>query len=176
MTKMTMREQLAYLIAEKPGISSTELAEFFVDFPSYKASVAGMLSTMYAQGGYRREKDANWKRPDKARGARAPYCYWRDAEARPEPFRNASHQTANGRDHEKGELLAQIAELKLWQAQAIERYPALKVPPLVLKAREIVAAQLRECDDIGGARHVEAGERDSTAIIKAVVRTLEMMA
>lgn len=71
------------------------------------------------------------------------------------------------------QLRARVAELEAWKADAIQRYPDLAVPPLLKKARDIVAAELRASDDINQAERVELGHCDTTLPVRVALKMLE---
>ncbi len=70
-------------------------------------------------------------------------------------------------------LRKQIAELEAWKAEAIARYPDLAVPPLVKRARQLVAEMLRSSNDHGLAGQVVAGTKDGTMMMRVCVAALE---
>lgn len=165
---MTMRDQLAYLIDQKPGISSVELSEFYG--PKERAGVSGMLTKMYREGGYRREKDQNYKGR-----SRKPFRYTRDGSVTPVAEKRAIvRRTPAGEASEIERLNQRIAELEAWRADALSRYPDLGVPAEVLSARKLVAEQLREDGDVDGAKRVLSGQRDRTVLIRVAIRALEV--
>lgn len=161
-----LREQVKILIAEQPGISSKEIAEFFTELKNHESQVSAVLSHLYGEGGYRRERTA---------GERS-FRYWPDPDAKPQPIPHKGKQTEVGAAVDLVALREEVVELRAWKADAIARFPALAVPPLVLKARQVVADQLRDCSDPEGAKAVLAGNRDHTTLLKAVVRALELTA
>jgi hypothetical protein len=167
MTKpLTVREEIAVLIeaAGEAGITSQEILGFF---PQQRNGASANLSTLYQEGGYRREP---------LPGVRA-FRYFRDPGAPPkERVARPRKQTEAGARAECTILRERIAELEAWQADALKRFPQLAVPPLVIRAREIVAQEYREQNDPHGAQDTLAGKRDHTVMLKAVVRSLELTA
>jgi hypothetical protein len=168
MTKpIGLREQVKILIAEQPGISSKEIAEFFTELKNHESQVSAALSVLYGEGGYRRERAA---------GQRS-FRYWPDAEAGPQPVvTKARKQTEAGAHAECAILRERIAELEAWQAEALKRFPDLAVAPTIITAREIVAKRLKANGDANGALDVQAGRRDHTPIMQAAVDALEWAA
>lgn len=71
------------------------------------------------------------------------------------------------------ELQQQITELQAWKAKAVEQYPDLAVEPVVLKARKLVAAELRASGDTSLAHHVEVGDKDTTLMMRVAIKALE---
>lgn len=70
------------------------------------------------------------------------------------------------------ELESQVAELEAWKKDALSRYPALAVDPLVLRAREI-AARTYKASDPKHAQDIMVGKLDKTPIMMAVIAALE---
>jgi hypothetical protein len=73
-------------------------------------------------------------------------------------------------------LNEELAELKAWKASAIARFPDLAVDPVVLKARKIVAEELRKGGDPQLAHHVMLGQKDETMMMRVTIRGLEDVA
>jgi hypothetical protein len=71
------------------------------------------------------------------------------------------------------EARAKIAELEAWKQGALARHPDLGVPPVVLKARAIVAAELRAAHDHNLADLVMSGKKDETLLVKVTIKGLE---
>lgn len=161
--KGIVRPEVARIIKELPGITAAEIAEFI---PGQTAdTISAALSVMYRRGGYRREQEGYG------------YRYWCDDSAPPPVVpRKVNTQTEAGARAECVLLREKVAELEAWKADAIARFPTLAVPPLVLKAREIVAEEYRASGDTCGAKEAVEGKRDHTMLIKAVVRSLELAA
>lgn len=70
-------------------------------------------------------------------------------------------------------LKVKVSELEAWKADAIARYPDLAVDPVVLKARKLVASELRTSGDTNLASEVEAGRKDSTLMMRVTIKALE---
>lgn len=70
-------------------------------------------------------------------------------------------------------LKEQIAQLEAWKAKAIAEYPNLAVEPIVLRARKLVAAELRASGDMALAHHVELGDKDTTLMMRVAIKALE---
>jgi hypothetical protein len=71
------------------------------------------------------------------------------------------------------ELSRQVCELAAWKTDALARYPDLAVDPIVLKAREIVAAELRATGDNALADLVMSGAKDNAMLVKVTITALE---
>lgn len=161
---MSLREQVEYIIKEKPGISSSEIADFFDGLPNAASQASACLTHIYAQGGWRREKT-----PQSGRA----FCYWHDPDFKPEVKRRQVAPTNNGLLAQLDEALAEVSELRAWKEAAIKRFPDLAVSEIVLKARKIVAETLSHDEDHRGARDVLDGRRDCTALMRATIAALE---
>ena len=70
-------------------------------------------------------------------------------------------------------LQSQVIELELWKADAIKRYPDLAIPPLLKRAREIVADELRASGENDMAEKVVAGKNDKSLAVRLVLKMLE---
>jgi hypothetical protein len=66
-----------------------------------------------------------------------------------------------------------VAELQAWKASAIVRYPDLAVPPIMLKARKLVAAEVRAGGDRHLADEIMAGHKDATLMVRVTLKALE---
>lgn len=69
-------------------------------------------------------------------------------------------------------LLVENQSLLQWKADAIARYPDLAVDPVVLKARQMVAAEIGDSDK-ASRDAVLAGQRDGTLQMRVAVKLLE---
>lgn len=70
-------------------------------------------------------------------------------------------------------LRAEVIELKQWKADAIERFPELAVPPIMMRARKLVAKELEAAGDRNLAMQVMAGTKDGTLMVRVAVAALE---
>lgn len=71
------------------------------------------------------------------------------------------------------QLNAQIAELEAWKRDAIARYPDLAVDPTVLKARKLVAEEVRAGGDHTLADQIMLGRKDDTLMMRVTIKALE---
>jgi hypothetical protein len=69
-------------------------------------------------------------------------------------------------------LKAEIDVLEKWKAAVLLRYPDLEVSPLVLEARDLLAAQLEEDGEHLRADEVRNGGMDDTSSLRALVKAL----
>lgn len=71
------------------------------------------------------------------------------------------------------QLQEQIAELEVWKKEAIARFPDLAVDPVILKARKLVAEEVRAGGDSVLAEAVRAGRKDDTLMMRVTIKALE---
>lgn len=71
------------------------------------------------------------------------------------------------------ELKAQIAELEAWREAAVTRYPDLAVPPIVLRARTLVAEEVAAGGDYTLADQIKRGLKDATLMVRVAIKALE---
>lgn len=69
-------------------------------------------------------------------------------------------------------LRAERDELEEWKQAAILRYPSLDVDPLVLKARDILAAQAKEDGHVLLMDDLLKGNKDNSVAVRTVVKLL----
>lgn len=69
-------------------------------------------------------------------------------------------------------LKAEIDALEKWKQAALVRYPELSADPIVLQARELVAAEALASGDFQLANATRAGLRDDMIYVRSVVRAL----
>ena len=69
-------------------------------------------------------------------------------------------------------LKAERDALEEWKQAAILRYPDLDVDPLVLKARELLAAQAKEDGNVLLIDDILKGNKDNSTAIRTVVKLL----
>lgn len=81
--------------------------------------------------------------------------------------------TAAGYDARITELLEKLHTLEEWKADAIKRHPDLAVPPIVIKARKIVADEVRAGGDTLLASQIMAGNKDTTLMMRVTLKALE---
>jgi hypothetical protein len=71
------------------------------------------------------------------------------------------------------ELRRQLAELEAWKEAAMSRFPDLAVSPIVLKARKLVADEVRAGGDMLLANQIVEGKKDETLLVKVAIKALE---
>jgi hypothetical protein len=70
-------------------------------------------------------------------------------------------------------LTARIAQLEAWKSDAIARYPDLTADPIVLKARRLVAEEVRASGDGILADRISMGSKDDGLLMRVTIKALE---
>ena len=164
---MTARKEIVEIIREMPGVTSGQIIELMPHVNSQ--SVHSALNYLYVRGIAVRELDGETK------FGRKPFT-WKLADKPIPPIRKAPATMARRADAQVDGLKRRVAELEEWKAQAIRRFPDLGVDPVILRARQIVAAELRttnDSSDRASAEAVLAGQRDNVLAVRLVVKMLE---
>jgi hypothetical protein len=71
---------------------------------------------------------------------------------------------------------AEIEELRAWKEAAMSRFPDLAVSAVVIKARKIVADEVRAGGDTLLANQIVSGLKDSTLMVRVALKALEDVA
>lgn len=71
------------------------------------------------------------------------------------------------------ELKREVQELKAWKNDALERFPELAVPPLLLRARKFAADEARSSGDNQLATSIMCGHKDNTLLVRVALKVLE---
>lgn len=157
------------VVRELPDITSRELYTFVPDVP--KGTVSSIVHHLKAKGVLVESGD---KFLPTLKGDRAfPTYRVSDNPTPPVPKLKNNKPTDAALKMVIEELRNQISELEAWKKNALERHPDLAVDPVVLKAREIVAAELRASGDNTLADLVVSGAKDNTMLVKVTAKALE---
>lgn len=151
---MGTTSEVMEIVRELPGLTSGEIVNLMPHVKSQ--SVYSRLYTMMTNGAVRRENKL-W------------YLGGGVAQMNRKLAETASTSDATT----IATLLAKVAALEGWKADAIGRYPDLAIPPLLKRARDIVAKELLETGDRKGAADVENGLRDNALPVRLVLKMLE---
>lgn len=169
------RELVVDVIRQMPGMTSKEITAL-ISGANHTVVRSDILPELYRAGIVDRELG----QANKPCAGRQPYIYSiatnptpRKVEVKPKMRRKKP--SATGYEAQIAELKAQVHELEQWKAAAIGRFPDLAVADVVVKARKIVAAQLRESGDPKRADDTLAGRCDTTVLMKSVVAALELV-
>ncbi len=161
---MTQTEEILEVVRELPGRT---VGEIMLLLPQINQSnMSSMLSQLTRRGKVRREIG-----PRNA-GGQTPYIYF-IGDGTPQPVkRKLTKPTPVAMAHNADALRRELDELRKWKADAIARYPDLAVPPLVIKARQLYAAQLN--GNAAAVSDVRAGKMDDGAPMRAIIAALEL--
>ena len=159
---MSTKSEVIEVVRELPGLSSGDIVSMMPHVNPQ--TVYASLNSLMNRGELRRE------------GQRREEYRWHLGNGVP-PRKFSPPNVTSGAHSKDSEIIvalkAQIKELETWKAEAIQRYPDLAIPPLLKRAREIVASELRESGDRNGAADVEKGARDGTLPVRLVLKMLE---
>jgi hypothetical protein len=101
-----------------------------------------------------------------------PYTYAvSDTPIIPKPKKPAAKDTTDS--NVPASLTARIAQLEAWKSDAIARYPDLAADPIVLKARRLVADEVRASGDDTLADRISMGRKDDGLLMRVVIKALE---
>ena len=115
----------------------------------------------------RRDRDPERLKSDGSPVSFARYYVADDSERQAAKPRGEAAQTLND---QIAALKSEIAELRAFKAAALERYPDLAVPEVVMRARKIVAKHL---SDPANMTRLNNGLMDSSPIMLATIAALE---
>jgi hypothetical protein len=158
------------LVTELPGITAKEIMDFMPHMSS--AAVSSCLHSLKNKGTITL---SGKKRMSTKVGPRAVPAYKiGDGTPAPRPKKmKLKSPTEAGLNAQLEALKQKVAELEAWKVNAMARCPELSVPPIVLKARELVAAELRAHADHTLADAVAAGKKDDTMLVRVTIKALE---
>lgn len=163
----TIEKEILEIVRELPGATPAVIADLM---PHVKlSSIQPAVSRMYAAGWFTREEVAI----KRSNGIRKTFAYTANAERRPPVIeRKRKAPTDAGMKARIAQLEAENAELRAWRVEAEQRFPDLKVPPVVIRARQIVAETLRSDGDTRHAQEVLSGAKDCSPMVRAVIHAL----
>lgn len=164
----TMTAEIIEIIEAMPGISSKQINELMPHVSIMKVSAT--LHSLYFQGKVLRERH---KQPSGV--GRDYYTYTMNPNPKPvakERKDKPPVPTESALQVRVAELEAKLAELTQWKREAIARFPDLDVDPIVLQAREIVAADLEAHNDTTLAQAVRQGQKDGILPMRVTIAAL----
>lgn len=167
MTNIT--DDIIALIKEVPNITSREMYAYFPN--ATKSTVSSTIYNLKNKGVI---VQTGKKQLQTKKGPHSFPCF--QLSDNPTPLvrqRKLKNPTEAGLRAQLEDLRNKLCELEAWKREALERYPDLGVDPMTLKARAIVAEQLRAVGDNNLADLVVAGKKDETLLVKVTVRALE---
>lgn len=169
---MDIRNEVLEIVRTLPGVDASEIITLMPHVS--RATVYCALTKLKAEGVLIVDGKKQLKRSNGA-------PYWASKyvlNPSPNPTLNVIKMkrrvpTEVGVNAQMQELKARIAELEAWKRDAIARYPDLAVAPVVLKARKIVADEVRAGGDRALADHIMAGHKDDTLMVRVTIKALE---
>lgn len=170
MTKSEIAAQIIEVVKEMPGLTTSEISSLM---PHANKSTVGYYMHRLAKQGiiYEVGKKSSGGGSGRRRNV-AVYAFSDNPQPVAVPVKRKAPTEAALHIHIK-ELKAQIAELETWKADALSRYPDLAVDPVVLRARKLVADEVRAGGDKALAEQILAGRKDDTLMVRVTVKALE---
>ena len=175
-SKSNTQKEVLEIIQNMPGIASHEVREL-MPHVGY-APVMSMLSYLKKKGII--VETGEKKTITKGNGVRAAVaCYAMNPDPDPKPlapkFKRSKQRmpTPSALELRIEELSQKVQELETWKQHALARHPDLAVPPIILRARALVASELRAHNDPVLAQAVERGQKDETLMVRIAAKALE---
>lgn len=162
---MSVQSEVEEVVREMGPVTALEVIQLMPH--ASRQQVYARLNSLEAQG-----KISSEKIPDPKDDRRKVNRYSYGGSPRSPKPRQRKVPTNQAQAVNAADYRAKIAELEEWKAQAIARFPELGVDPETLAARKIVHKMLVEAGDRNLAKHVLAGDKDETMLIRAVVAAL----
>lgn len=173
--RSTLKGEILEILRELPGLTTQEILELMPH--TTRSSVFSLVSKLVRSGAV---EVAGTKpgAPRQIGGKPYPISTYRIS-ANPTPNvvqmrRKQPSETAL--TVRIKELEDRIAELTVWKNAAIARYPDLAVDTVVLKARKLVAEEVRAGGDVALADQIIAGNKDATLMVRVTIKALEEVA
>ncbi len=168
--KYSTRDGVLEIIREMPGVTGNEIVALMPHVTP--AAVRSMITYLKARGDVvvSGKKEESWGTD----GTRHNPTYALSEDGKPpvkplkhkEPSSAALHATIKS-------LQDTISDLEEWKRNAIVRFPDLAVDPVVLRARKLVAAEVRAGGDNALAEQIMLGTKDATLMVRVTVKALE---
>jgi hypothetical protein len=162
-------KEVLEVVRTLPGITAREVYTFMPHVP--KGTVSSILHSLKIKGTVIEE---GTKTLDTASGPR-PFAAYMVSDS-PVPLgkkRKLKQPTDDGLREQMKELRRQLVELEAWKEAAMSRFPDLAVSPIVLKARKLVADEVRAGGDMLLANQIVEGKKDETLLVKVAIKALE---
>ena len=170
MTTKNTTEEVIEIVEAMPGVTAREIYELC---PHRKES--SLSSTLFNLKNRGILKTSSKTLPTKI-GPREFTTYFINTDPNPvppAPRRKQKQPTDAGYKAQIEELKDKIAELEAWKQAAMSRFPDLAVSPIVLKARRLVADEVRAGGDTLLANQIIEGRKDDTMLVKVTIKALE---
>ncbi len=158
------------IIREMPGVTSTEIISLMPH--RSKAAITSMVFWLKNKGII----EASGKKAFTAKNGDTKHAPTYTLSSNPTPNivkmkRKAPTEAALHMQIKQ--LVNTITELEAWKRDAISRYPDLAVDPTVLKARKLVAEEVRAGGDHTLADQIARGLKDETLMMRVTIKALE---
>jgi hypothetical protein len=153
-----------------PGLTANEIAKLIPDVKY--STVLSTISNLAKQGVL---VNAGYATITKSNGlqVKASKFNYNDNPVPLPVKRKLKAPTPTGYEAQISKLKAQIAELEAWKEVAVTRYPDLAVPPIVLRARTLVAEEVAAGGDFTLADQIRRGLKDTTLMVRVAIKALE---
>jgi DNA-binding PadR family transcriptional regulator len=168
----TIRMDILEIIKSFPNITSTEIAEFI---PTVKrVTIMSALSNLRDEGVVEVTGVKTTKNDVRTYNLNT-YALATGAEkTAPAPTPAAAVTESTAALHAQiHSLKAALYELELWKQEAVARYPDLTVDPIVLKARRLVANEVRDSGDHNLADRILSGMKDDGLMMRVTIKAME---
>lgn len=163
----TVTNEVLEVIRVMPGLNSGQILELM---PHVKRKdIDRIVNRLYVSGRITRQPGPI------ARNGQPANVFFISDTGKP-PMRQYVGKNGTPADAVFADMKKRVAELEQWKVDAIARFPDLAVDPIVIRARKIVAAELRatgEAGDCKFADEVMLGRRDSGLSMRLVIKMLE---
>lgn len=166
------RKEILEVVRELPGSTTRDIADLMPHVPF--GTVGALVHTLKAEGAIVAKGLRPYTTSDgKQRHHHTYFLSSNPTPVTPTPRVRRSKPTTAGYEARIKELEAKVADLTQWRANALERYPDLGVEPVVLKARKLVATEVRAGGDNNLADEILAGRKDTTLMVRVAIKALE---
>lgn len=168
--KRKTREEVLEIIREMPGLTTNEIYGLMPH--TSRAAVNSMITFLTARGDIVRTEGKVETGPKGMARRNPTYAVSSNPAPKAVPHKTKEPSTAALHATIK-QLHDTIAELEQWKQVAIARYPDLAVPPVVIRARKLVATEVRAGGDNALADQIIAGAKDATLMVRVAIKALE---
>lgn len=168
------RDKVLDTLRALPNITTNDLFELIPECPRY--SVQSTVSKLYKRGVI---VDGPKKVETRAGGVKFSARTYAVSPKAAEllsgfkQYKSTAVLTDAGLNVRIEELKREVQELRAWKSDAMERFPDLAVPPLVLKARKFAADEARSSGDSQLANSIMCGHKDNTLLVRVALKILE---
>lgn len=167
--KEKITNEVLGVVEALPGVTAREIYTLIPHIP--KGTISYALHALKSDG---KIVTDGTRKLDTAGGSRAFVTYKINDNPTPtKEGRKTKQPTTAGLREQVERLRKQVAGLEAWKAAALQRCPDLAVAPTVIKARKLVADEVRTNGDPLLADQIIRGMKDETLLVKVAVKALE---